>query len=101
MSVHRSQPVQLPTSRSVEIDSSEAVRITIHSRGEEIAIFINREEVALDFLTEALLEKSGTPTWGKVQVFGDRSVSYQNLFQVLDRIKAAGINDISLAAEEK
>ena len=34
-----------------------------------------------------------------VQIFADKSVSYQGLFQVLDRVRLAGLTRISLQAE--
>ena len=34
-----------------------------------------------------------------VLLFADRHVSYQDLFRVLDRIRSAGLNRISLQAE--
>jgi biopolymer transport protein ExbD len=34
-----------------------------------------------------------------ILLFADRSLSYQNLFQVLDQIKMAGIHRISLQAD--
>jgi biopolymer transport protein ExbD len=32
-------------------------------------------------------------------LFADRTIAYQNLFEVLDRIRQAGLNRISLQAE--
>lgn len=103
MSVHRSQPVQLPSSSSVEIDTSKAITVTIQDLGENIAIFVDEDEVSLDLLSTVLLQKceKRNKEKSKVQVYGDKSVSYQVLFQVLDHIKSAGIQDISLAAEEQ
>jgi biopolymer transport protein ExbD len=34
-----------------------------------------------------------------VLLFADRNLTYQNLFEVLDRIRQAGLNRISLQAE--
>lgn len=103
MSVHRSQPVLLPSSSSVEIDTSKAITVTIQDLDGNIVIFVDDEEVSLNLLSTALMqtnEKQNKET-SKVQVYGDKSVSYQDLFQVLDRIKSTGIRDISLAATKQ
>lgn len=102
MSVHRSQPVQLPSSDSVQIDTNEAITVTLQSEDHGISLFVDTEKIPLNSLT-AVLEKKSTlldKKESKVQVYGDKSVSYQDLFQVLDRIKASGLQHISLAAEK-
>ena len=103
MSVHRSMPVKLPSSRSVEIDTSEAITVTLKDFKGNLAIFVDDKEISLDLLSTELQQRSEKQNKekSKVQVYGDKSVSYQNLFQVLDRIKSTGIRDISLAAEEQ
>jgi biopolymer transport protein ExbD len=103
MSVHRSQPVQLPSSRSVQIDTSKAITVTLQDHGGNIVIFVDDKEVSLDLLSTVLQQRNEKQSKekSKVQVYGDKSVSYQDLFQVLDRIKSTGIRDISLAAEEQ
>ena len=102
MSVHRSQPVQLPSSDSVQIDTNEAITVTLQSQDNGILLFVDAEKIPLNSLTAVLEQKSALrdKKESKVQVYGDKSVSYQDLFQVLDRIKASGIQHISLAAEK-
>ena len=102
MSVHHSQPVNLPSSSSVEIDTSKAITVSIQDTDENIAIFVDEVEVPLDLLSTVLKEKfiKQDPDKRKIQVFGDKSVSYQNLFLVLDRIKSSGFHDIALTAKQ-
>ena len=102
MSVHRSQPVQLPSSDSVQIDTNEAITVTLQSQDNGISVFVDAEKIPLNSLTAVLEQKCALldKKESKVQVYGDKSVSYQDLFQVLDRIKASGIQHISLAAEK-
>ena len=102
MSVHRSQPVQLPSSDSVQIDTNEAITVTLQSQDNGILLFVDAEKIPLNSLTAVLEQKCELrdKKERKVQVYGDKSVSYQDLFQVLDRIKASGIQHISLAAEK-
>ncbi len=102
MSIHRSQPVQLPKSSSIQLDTDKAISVTIQDQGGVITLFVDEEKVPMNSLTAVLLEKTENrkKEKSKVQVFGDQSVSYQDLFQVLDSIKASDIHDIALTAEK-
>ncbi len=107
MAVHRGLPVVLPTSSSAEIDKQEFLSITVQTKSSQLqpAIYVNDKEVALEQLTRALLARAATESGEKsatqgVLLFADATVNYQQLFQVLDRIRAAGISNISLQAEE-
>jgi biopolymer transport protein ExbD len=46
-----------------------------------------------------LKDKAGSKKQTGVMLFADNSLSYQKLFNVLDQIKKAGINSISLQSE--
>jgi len=62
-------------------------------------IYLDQIPVHLDRLTSALQAKAqGEPSPG-VLLFADNSLTYQYLFKVLDRIRAAGLSRISLQAE--
>ena len=100
MSVHRSQPVQLPKSSSAQLDTDKAISVTLQDDGGGLSLFVDEESVTMDSLSAVLLEKceNRDQEAQKVQIFGDQSISYQDLFQVLDRIKASGIHDIALTA---
>ncbi|MBW1748941.1 MAG: biopolymer transporter ExbD [Deltaproteobacteria bacterium] len=77
MAVHRGLPVVLPTSSSAKIDKELVLSVTVKS---DRTIYVDKERVAFD-------------------LFADRSLPYQKLFQVLDQIRMAGIHRISLQAE--
>lgn len=96
MAVHRGLPVLLPTSASAKIDKELIVSVTVKSDG---ALFVDKERVDLDGLASFLETKTETDRDVGVLLFADRSLSYQNLFQVLDQIKIAGIHRISLQAQ--
>ena len=96
MAVHRSLPVQLPSSSSARIDKSEQVSITVRSDG---AVYVDKEPVSLEILARVLTERTAASQSPRVLLFGDRNVSYQRLFSVLDRIQEAGISQVSLEAE--
>lgn len=96
MAVHRSLPVQLPSSTSAEIDRKAQLSVTVRADG---AIFVDKEKVSLDTLDRVLIQRAAESPQAGVLLFGDRNVSYQRLFSVLDRIQKAGLSRVSLQAE--
>jgi biopolymer transport protein ExbD len=96
MAVHRSLPVALPISKTAEIDREQTVAVTIRPDG---SIFVDQEPVSMDDLTALLIAKSGGNSDKGVQLFADKSVSYADIYRVLDRIRLAGLQRISLQAE--
>ena len=96
MVVHRGLPVVLPKSSSAAVEKQLIVSVTVKTDG---AIFINKEPVGLDNLAAALTSKTGIGKEPGVLLFADRNLSYQKLFRVLDQIRLAGIERISLQAE--
>jgi len=98
MAVHHGLPVSLPTSSVAEIEKHLVLSVTVKSDG---TVYVNKVQVALEDLTQTLESKAmGHPNPG-VLLFADNALSYQRLFQVLDRIKMAGLSRISLQAEVK
>jgi len=96
MAVHRGLPVLLPTSASAKIDKELIVSVTVKSDG---TLYVDKERVDLDGLASFLKTKTETDKDVGILLFADRSLSYQNLFQVLDQIKISGIHRISLQAQ--
>ena len=96
MAVHRGLPVLLPSSVSAKIDKELILSVTVKSDG---TLYVDKEQVSLNDLASFLKTKSAPEKDVGILLFADRSLSYQNLFQVLDQIKMAGIHRISLQAE--
>ncbi|RLC30383.1 MAG: biopolymer transporter ExbD [Deltaproteobacteria bacterium] len=95
MAVHHGLPVTLPTSSVAQIEKNLILSVTVKQDG---TVYVDKEQVALDSLAQVLRSKAaGRPNPG-VLLFADNALSYQRLFQVLDRIKLAGLNRISLQA---
>ncbi len=102
MAVHRGMNVDLPVSaRSVQSPESKlSVSVTV-DRG-RVRLFLDREQVSAQELENRLRAwKPGRDDAAEVLLFADRAVSYQQLYQVLDRISAAGVTAISLQAEPR
>ena len=96
MAVHRGLPVVLPTSSTAKIDKHLILTVTVREDG---TIFLDKEQILLQDLRDALETKAREEKETGVLLFADRSVSYQKLFQVLDQIRLAGLSKISLQAE--
>ena len=101
MAVHHGQSVDLPQSSSASLETGEAIGITLQVNEGKLKLFVDEEEVDLPGLQPLLTEKKATHKEKEpdVQIFADKSVSYQNLFRVLDRVRMAGLSHISLQAE--
>ncbi len=98
MAVHRGMPVLLPESRNAKIDKEPAISITIKNDG---SIYLNKKRIPLKSLGKALLSLKPDERQKGVLIFGDKDITYQRLFRVLDEITSSGIGRISLQAEVK
>jgi biopolymer transport protein ExbD len=98
MAVHRGLPVLLPASDAAEPDADAALSVTVKADG---TVYLDRRPVALRDLASALAAAAGGPGASPpgVLLFADRNLRYQDLFEVLDRIRGAGLNRVSLQAE--
>lgn len=95
MSVHRSLPVTLPVSETAGIDQKRTLSVTVRSDGK---IFVDLSPVSIDALTSVLSTLSDQSSEKGVLLFADKTVSYEDIFRVLDRIRLAGLSRISLQA---
>jgi biopolymer transport protein ExbD len=93
MAVHRGVPVNLPASSSAEIEKKLTVSVTIKESGD---IMLDTVRVLLTDLAPQLREKARVSEGLGVLLFADREVSCQLLVKVLDQIRMAGINRVSL-----
>ena len=98
MAVHKGMPVALPTSSTAQADQSEPISITVAADGD---IFVDKVPVALADLTALLRQRAQADSETGVLIFADRNLTYQSLFQVLDRVRLAGLSRINLQAESE
>lgn len=98
MAVHKGLPVLLPASSTATVDKRLVLSVTVTPTG---AIYVDETPVGLDELTNVLQIRSRGKDSRGVFLFADRDVSYQRLFRVLDRIKEAGLEKISLQAKRE
>jgi len=93
MAVHRGVPVNLPTSSSAETEKKLTVSVTVKDSGD---IMLDTVRVRLKDLAPQLREKARISEGLGVLLFADREVSCQLLVKVLDQIRMAGVNRVSL-----
>jgi biopolymer transport protein ExbD len=101
MTVQRGLHLDLPDSSQTQVTPDKAVAISV-CRGEAgLEVYVDKEALPLDLLAKRLesLVCSETEKKPQVALFAEKSISYQELFLVLDRIRLSGVEDISLQAE--
>ena len=96
MAVHRGLPVELPLSTTAQIDKKLTLSVSVEA---DETIYVDKERVALEQLTEVLRSKADPIREPGVLIFADRSLQYQMIYNVLDKIRQAGLSRISLQAD--
>lgn len=100
MAVHRGLNLDLPESSTAQPGKEELLSISVKHYGTDggLLILINENRVALENLAERLNLLTAGLKDKTVLIFAEETISYQELFLVLDQIKNADITDISLQA---
>ena len=96
IAVHKGKSISLPESAVLKPEKNTVLSVTINK---DNLIFINKDLVTIEHLTHILAQKAKKEKKPDVLLFADKSISYQYLFKVLDRIRQAGLNQISLQAD--
>ena len=95
--LQRGVEVTLPVaSRSQEI-SSERVFVDLPvTYREDRRVFIDKEPIRIDVLAERARQIMLNRTDKTVYLRGDEAINLQELYEVLDRLKEAGIQDVGI-----
>jgi biopolymer transport protein ExbD len=96
MAVHRGLKLDLPHSESAEPEKQLVLSVSIDEKG---LVYIDKQAVGIEKLTETLYMMTQEKRDPGILLFADRNIPYQELFNVLDKIKQAGLTRISLQAE--
>ena len=98
--LQRGVEVDLPVaSRSQEIASDRLFVDLPVSYREDRRVFIEKEAVRLDFLAERVRQMMLTRTDKLVYLRGDGEVSLQELMEVFDRLKEAGVQNVGIISK--
>ena len=102
MAVHRGMNLDLPVSADPVPSEQSPLSVSVDVVDGRAVIYLNKEEIPLPELERRLRQAARTnEVPPEVLLFADKTVSYQQLYDVLDRISRAGISAISLQAEQK
>ena len=102
MAVHRGMKVELPVSSTPEISEDIPLAVSVQYSNGNTSLYLNKERLGLDELEFALrTQVSAMEQEKQILLYADKTVPYQQLYKVLDRISSAGITAISLQAGQK
>jgi biopolymer transport protein TolR len=98
--IQRGVDVSLPVSRRATAVEGERVFVTVPaSYRQNHLIFLNEEQIRVDALQERIRQKMERLTDKQVYLRGDGNVLYQDLMDVFDRLKDAGVEKVGLVAK--
>ena len=97
--IQRGIDVKLPQSRRATSVTGDRVEITLpDSIRQSRVVFVGKQEVKLQNLQEIVRQRMETSTNKEVFLRGDSAVQYQDLMDVIDALKAAGVQNIGMVA---
>ena len=96
MAVHKGLPVTLPSSSTAEITRGTPISVTLKADG---SIYLDKSLVSHESIAHELQAKIRGDKKSSVLLFADKTVNYQSIFKIMDKIRGSGITDISLQAE--
>jgi biopolymer transport protein TolR len=97
--IQRGIDVKLPQSRRATSVTGERVELTIPDTiRQSHVVFLGKDQVPMRDLQERVRQKMETSTNKEVFLRGDSSVQYQDLMDVIDALKAAGVQNIGMVA---
>jgi biopolymer transport protein ExbD len=101
MAVHNGLQLDLPESSQADRSPESPLSLFIRDSDNGLEIAVNNTTVTLDEVPAYLSGATSNIDTEKVLVFAEEKVTYQQLYQVLDQLKKAGIHDISLEANRE
>ena len=89
--------VNLPVAgRTTEISSERVFLDVPRSFSDDRRVFIEKEPIRIDFLAERIRQIVLNRSDKTVYLRGDGAITYQELMEVIDRLKEAGIQDVGM-----
>ena len=97
--IQRGIDVKLPQSRRATSVTGERIEITLPDSIRQAGIvFVGKQQVKLTDLQEIVRQRMESSPTKEVFLRGDSSVQYQDLMNVIDALKAAGVQNIGMVA---
>ena len=98
--LQRGVEVNLPVaSRSTEISSDRLFLDMPVSYRDDRRVYINKEPIRIDVLAERVRQMMATRAEKVIYLRGDGEVSYQELMEVIDRLKEGGVQNVGMITD--
>ena len=98
--LQRGVEVNLPVaSRSTEISSERLFVDVPASFREDRRVYLGKEPIRIDVLAERIRQMLLTRTDKQVYLRGDATVNLQELMDILDRLKEAGVQNVGIVSD--
>ena len=81
-----------------DADKEDALLIAVNRAGD---IFFGTDKIAADQLTNKLKDRLASRTDKRVFVKADARTKYGNVVEVVDNVRAAGVDDLGLLTEQR
>jgi biopolymer transport protein TolR len=95
--IQRGVDVKLPIATRTQQIQGERVFVTVPAEfRQKRIVYLGDEAIRVEVLQERVRQKMETASDKKVYLRGDGSVTYQDLMDVFDRLKGAGVQDVGL-----
>jgi biopolymer transport protein TolR len=92
--------VNLPVAgRTTEISTERVFLDVPKSFSDDRRVFIEKEPIRIDFLAERIRQVVLNRTDKTVYLRGDGAITYQELMDVIDRLKEAGIQNVGMITD--
>jgi biopolymer transport protein ExbD len=97
--IQRSIEIRLPQARRATAQTGERVELTIPDAFRQSrVVYLGKNQVKADVLQERVRQLMEGRDQKEVFLRGDASVQYQDLMDIIDMLKAAGVQNIGMVA---
>ena len=97
--IQRGVDVKLPQARRATQVTGERVEVTVPADYRTARfVYIGKERVRAENLRELIRQKMETRDQKEVFLRGDATIQYQDLMEVFDALKAAGVQNVGMVA---
>ena len=95
--IQRGVDVNLPVAtRAARIEGERVIVTITPAYRQSRVVYLNEEQIRLDVLQERVRQKMESLASRQVYMRGDGTLLYQELMDVFDRLKAAGVEKVGL-----
>jgi biopolymer transport protein TolR len=98
--IQRGVDVNLPVARRATQIEGERVFVTVPATyRQQHMVFLGDEAIRVDALQERIRQKMESASDKQVYLRGDGQIQYQDLMEVFDRLKGAGVEKVGLLSK--